>query len=267
MELRVTFRGLCLFVRRKDGKHLDVLLPETVQHQRHMPDHVHHPLLRYNGLGHSGEIRKFALRFDGLKPASGQVPGLLPNILPAGRISTKTVPPGKLGDNPGSAVASRISLPVPHKIVPGQQVWFSRTRADGTIECLELTHEVTLVYSGIEAGKLRPRIKELGNASNGTDLDEPQMSGGNVITVVVTHLPMDVNVKICPGDEVLHAHMYYEFLEGVNDPLILEEHPGVDAGCKPWTPRCGRHVFPEEFLKRDDSGTAFNCMLAQADPT
>ncbi len=257
MDLHITFRGLCLFVPSNDRKHLHVLFPET---SHHSGPHVHHPEVRYNAF--SRKLLKSVFHFGGLRPSSNTLPSPLPNILPVGRIANKPVLAVLLTDNPGPTVATRISLPAPAKVEPAEKAWFTRTE-NGQLECLELTHQVTLVYQDVDTGKLKPKTKQLGGSGTIVDLQEPNSTSGNVIDVLVTHLP-DHDVDICPGQAVEHAPMYYAFLGAANDPLILDEDPGLST-CGPWQPRCGSHEFSEEFRNKF-TGTAFNCMLAQADP-
>lgn len=104
-------------------------------------------------------------------------------------------------------------------------------------------------------------------------LKEPQATNGSRIIIEVSHLPApEHDPVICPSNEVTHTHLYYDFLGASNDPILLDERPPLSA-CGSWEPRCGEpHPDPVvgfewfEKMKEKWSGTAFNCMLAQAQP-
>lgn len=269
MDLHITFRGLCLFVPAKDGKRVDVLFPETSHHAGHRPDHVHHPLLDYRGLSSPHKLLKRALHFGGaLGAGNGTLPAVIPHLLPAGQIAKKKVPPGQLGDSPNAKVATRISLPAPDDRVPGARVWFHRM-ANGVPQCMQLTNQITFVYRNVNSGALKPHTRKLGNPADIDNLDEPQGSSG-VIEISITHLPTS-EPRVCGGEKAAHVPMYYEFLGAPNDDLFLDQKTGL-AACKAveklWTPLCApKDSIPaEESEKEFESGTAFNCMLAQAPP-
>ncbi|HEX6909558.1 MAG TPA: hypothetical protein VF142_04165 [Longimicrobium sp.] len=273
MDLHIIFRGLCLFVPAKNGKHVDVLFPETSHHAPHDPDHVHHPLVAYKGLSSPHKLLKRALHFGGaLGAGTGTIPAVIPHLLRAGEIANKKVPPGQLGGHPDAKVATHIRVPAPDDRVLGRLVWFHRME-NGVPQCMRLTNEITFVYRDVNGGALKPHTMKLGDPADIDPLDEPQASTG-VIEIRITHLPTS-EPRVCGGDRAAHVPMYYDFLGAPNDDLFLDEKTGL-AACKTvedlWTPLCApTDLAPAEAElaeseKEEESGTAFNCMLAQAQP-
>jgi hypothetical protein len=273
MDLHIIFRGLCLFVPDTQRKRVDVLFPETSHHAPHRPDHVHHPLLDYRGLSSPRKLLKRALHFGGaLGAGNGTIPAVIPHLLRAGDIANRKVPPGQLGDYPDGKVATRIRVPAPDDRVLGRLVWFHRM-VNGVPECMQLTNQITFVYRNVNSGALKPHTKKLGAPADIDNLDEPQASSG-VIEIRITHLPT-TEPLVCGGEKAEHVPMYYDLLDAPDDDLFLDEKTGL-AACKAvedlWTPLCApTDPAPVDgdlagSEKDDESGTAFNCMLAQAQP-
>lgn len=261
MELHVTFRGLCLFVVRNDRTHVDVLFLDT---SGHSAPHVHHPHVKYLGLPTGRPLRVRALHMEALPPGNGLPSGSLPNVLQAGAFAGRTVPPGKLGDHPGSTVASRITLPAPARVVPGKAVRWAYLE-NGRWKCVMLTHEATFKYDDVP-GQLRVRTKVLGNPGDVEDFPEPQALPGKPIEVFVTHLP-PTDPLVCAGSPPTHLRMYYDFLGGPGPELRLDQKTGLPscaAAEAGFQPRCPSPT--EESLDCDETGTAYNCMLGQASP-
>lgn len=241
MDVHFMIQGLSLFVHDPSGR-WHVIFPATSS-----GSHQHFPTLEYNGHPKDSMNGKF-IDFSRLGSASPQ-PFPIANVLEVGPLSGKTVPAGEVGPNPTQAVASRITLPHPDRIVFGPRVFWT---LNGVRR--QFTHRLEWVVTGV--APVTP-VRETLRASTQPEIlpvAVPDASG--VVKIDITNLPQGDH-PVCMGMQAAHTGMYYGYLQGSGPIPILDEP-------SPY-PQCADDFDPEATeMDVNEGPTAYNCMLAQA---
>ena len=248
MDLHVKFTGLCLFVPDpEDASRTHVLMPFSHGMHKHMVK------LQYAG-GPSNPVIDKAWVDISVKGQTGG--GALPaEVIPVGGIVDRKIKKEQRNKKSVHAkLTAGFTLPRIGSVVPGDTATWELSGDGVPTRHVTLTHQVTWIIRSIDENTLA-----LTHHVNGSEVPLPRpLPTGNEIRIDIEHLPADANYCLQVGEEARHFHMYVD----VFDPkptkkprLRLQSGPG-----------CSSRVRGLEGSEKD-SGSAFNCVVAQSDGT
>lgn len=247
MELHITFVGLCLFVPEpghSQGPRIHVLLPRS----GFGPVHAHHDQIHYPGMGPLlPTTRGFWLDLTNLRSGGGTMPSWA-DVLAVESVVGGTVPPDQVTNNPGPEVIARITLPLPDSTVPGQRATFAVTPKNGTPQPVDLTHQMTWIYSNANICAVDwVRTRFVSGLEEEIGMPIPDVD--DIVRMYVVHLPAHAHVT-SPGDPIQHPRAYFAVNRRSGEDPTLIDPPMLLCDA------VGRELTVSE--------TAYNCMLGQS---
>jgi hypothetical protein len=250
MKLIVIVTGLVLLGSDAPNQRLHLFLPGTAGMAE-----PHEIFIRYPGAGGPilWRMENWALDLSSVarsgtaRSPAGAVIDLEPHVR---RIPRSWL----LASPPPAHLSSRVTLPWPDSIVPGDRAYW-RLRLGGASQRVWVTNRVRLVYTVATPDRplwIRQRLRTNAWGSAVMPLPSPTVDS---LKIDIRSVPRGGGTILSYGDEAAHFQGYFRaFGQGRWPRLFLDQRPRLDWKDPEWAP----------LGQPDIAGSPFNCMIAWA---